>query len=81
MSRTALATPPERSIMGGHLSIDFFTSYLYEATHKCMPSKPHGKPLYSDQTSAHLSLGTDLAAGKAAAATVAAAGLLEVQIS
>ena len=42
--RTALATPLERSIMGGHLSIDFSTFYLYEATPRGMPSKPHGTP-------------------------------------
>ena len=64
--------------MGGHLSIDYFTFYLYEATHKRMPSKPHGEPFYFDHTSAHRSLGTDLAASKAAVATTAAAGLLEV---
>ena len=67
--------------MGGHLSIDLFTSYLCEATHKRMPSKPHGEPLYFDHTSAHRSLGTELAARKAAVATVAAARLLEAQIS
>ena len=64
--------------MGGRLSIDLFTSYLCEATHKRMPSKPHGEPFYLDHTSAHRSVGTDLAASKAAVATAAAAGLLEV---
>ena len=67
--------------MGGHLSIDFFSFYLHNATLKRMPSKPHGEPFYFDHTSAHRSLGTDLAARKAAVAAVAAARSLEAQIS
>ena len=67
--------------MGGHLPIDFFSSYLYEATHKHMPSNPHSEPFFFDHTSAHRSPGTDRAARKAAYATVAAAGSLEAQIS